>query len=97
MVVPSALISRMMAKNLLDEHGCQAQRRLVQQQQSRPGHERPPDGQHLLLAAGQGAAALCRSLPEPGEQRVHVLRVVGHFASRAGVAPHLEVLGDGQP
>ena len=46
--------------NLLDRLGqqgldqwAQTDKRLVQQQQSRLGHERPADGQHLLLSAAQ--------------------------------------------
>ena len=35
--------------------GGQAQGGLVQDEQFRIGHQRPPDGQHLLFAAGQVA------------------------------------------
>ena len=38
-------------ENLLDDQRRQAERRFVQQKQSRPAHERPRDRQHLLFAA----------------------------------------------
>ena len=38
----------------------QPERWLVEQQQARQAHQRPPDGQHLLLAAAQGAGDLPR-------------------------------------
>ena len=39
--------------DLRGDPGCEAERRLVQQQQSRPGDERAADREHLPLAAGQ--------------------------------------------
>ena len=45
-------------EDLLDEDGREAQRRLVEEQEARAGHQRPADGQHLLLAARQRAALL---------------------------------------
>src|SRR5215469_1958797 len=40
------------AKDRLDQDRRQPHRRLVEQQQARPRHQRPADGEHLLLAAG---------------------------------------------
>src|SRR6266508_1275942 len=41
-----------------DHHGGQAQRRLIEQQQPRPGRQGAADRAHLLFAAGQGAGEL---------------------------------------
>ena len=46
----------------LDHQRGKAQRWLVEQQEARPPHQRPPDREHLLLAAGQRAALLVSSL-----------------------------------
>ena len=52
-----------------------------------PG-ERPADGQHLLLAPGQGPRFLLAPLAEDGEQLVDVGDVVGQAAAvRRPVAP----------
>ena len=47
----------------------EAERRLVEQQQPRPRHQRAGDRQHLLLAARQRAAALVQALLQAREQR----------------------------
>ncbi len=47
----------------------EAERGFVQHQQARAAHQRAADRQHLLLAAGQGAAALGHALLEPRKQR----------------------------
>lgn len=39
-------------KDLLDDQGCQAERRLVHHQEPGPRHHGAGHGQHLLLAAG---------------------------------------------
>src|SRR5262249_23641503 len=39
------------AEDLLDQHGGEAQRWLIEQEQARAAHQRPSDRQHLLLAA----------------------------------------------
>ena len=51
--------------------GAKPERRLVQQQDLRIGHQRAADRQHLLLAAGQGARDLAEPLPQPREQLEH--------------------------
>ena len=61
----------------LDHQRRQAERRLVEQEQARPAHERPPDRQHLLLAARQRAAGLAQPLAEQREQLEHHLEVLG--------------------
>ena len=47
---------------------CQAERGLVQQQQLRLRHQRPGDGQHLLLAARKRSAALRLAFLEAGKE-----------------------------
>ena len=56
--------------DLADDAGREAERRLVEQEQLRAGHQRTADGQHLLLAAGQQAAALRTALLEHREHLV---------------------------
>src|ERR1700738_2419808 len=53
----------------------QPQRRLIQEQQPRAPHQVAGDGQHLLLAAGEGAAALVDTLLEPWKQLKHAFQV----------------------
>ncbi len=57
--------------DLPDDPRRQTEGRLVEQQQLRAGHQRPADGQHLLLAAGQQDAALGVPLGEHREHLVH--------------------------
>ena len=49
--------------------GARPERRLVEQEQPRPAHQRPPDREHLLLAARQRPAGLAEPLLEQREQR----------------------------
>src|SRR5881409_1872735 len=82
---------------LLDEHGGEAQRRLVEQHQDRLGHERAVDRQHLLLAAAERPRQLRSPLGQDGEARVHALeRPLDRALVGPRVRPHLEVLEDGQ-
>src|ERR1039457_2459028 len=55
-------------EDLLDDERRQTERRLVQEQKTRPAHQRPRDRQHLLLAAGKRSAALGRALLEAGKK-----------------------------
>src|SRR5690606_10873239 len=63
------------AEDLLDKVRRQAQRRLVQDEEARMGHERPGDDELLLLTAGQRAARLMQSLAEDRETLAHPLEV----------------------
>ncbi len=47
---------------------------LVEEQEARPRHEGPCDGQHLLLAARKRAAALALALLENGKEGKGALR-----------------------
>src|SRR4051794_14174523 len=79
----------------VDDDRRQAERRLVEEQQLRLGHQGAADREHLLLAAGHRAALLTLALLEAREQRVHAVEVLadaGGIAAREGA--HLEVLED---
>ena len=52
-------------------------RRFIQQQQLGRAHERAADGDHLLLAAGQGADHLAAALLKNGEQLVNLVQISG--------------------
>ena len=80
--MPCWLISVMMSKIWRHELGRQAHRRLVEQQHLGPGHQRPADGQHLLLAARQRAARLLAPLRQAGEEREDPVEVVGAASAR---------------
>ena len=55
-------------EDLVDDDRGEAHRELVGHDQRRVGDERPGQGQHLLLAAGQGPGRLVEAPPEDGEQ-----------------------------
>ena len=50
-------------EDLLDEQRREAERRLVEQQQARPTHQRARDRQHLLLAARQACRRVAGRAP----------------------------------
>ena len=58
------------SNTLVDDDRSQAQRWLVHEKQPWLRHQRAADGQHLLLAAAQGAGLLAASLGQPREQGV---------------------------
>src|SRR5262245_19748517 len=45
-------------EDLLGEQWCKPERRLIEQQQSRPAHQRTADREHLLLATRQRSPTL---------------------------------------
>src|SRR5690606_21004229 len=65
-VLPQQIATRL--DHPLDGHGSQAFRRLVQQNQVRIRHQRPSDGQHLLLAAAEAGAADLAPAGQLGKQ-----------------------------
>ncbi len=71
-------------EDLLHDQRRQAERRLVEQEQLGASHQRAGDGQHLLLAARQRAAALMLARLEQGKERVHVLQVLGEIGRIVG-------------
>ena len=79
------------AEHLADVDRCQAQRRLVQQQQLRPAHQRAGNRQHLLFAARQGPGALGKTLLQNREHLVHALEVFLIVRCIRKSATHLQV------
>ncbi|CFM03699.1 Uncharacterised protein [Bordetella pertussis] len=74
-------------ENALDQHGRQAQRRLVQQHQAGLGDQRPAYRQHLLLAARQIARQPAAPLVQPREVAIHQIEIgarAGAPAQRVG-------------
>ena len=63
-------------ENLLDDDRREAERRLVEQEQGRTGHDRAGNGEHLLLAARKRAARLEATLRQNGEQVEDVVEVL---------------------
>ena len=62
-----------------------------------PRHERPADGEHLLLPAGEGAGELALPLAEDGEEPVDALQVrldARGAPAQLDVAPEQQVLPD---
>ena len=82
--MPSALMRPDQREQLLDQQRRQTERRLVEDQQPRLGHQSASDGEHLLLAAGQRAGALALPLGEPRENREHALAVAARGARGRG-------------
>ena len=81
-------------EDLTRDQGRKTERRLVQEQEARAAHQRAADREHLLLAAGQRAAALRHAFPQPRKQVEHALEggcaIV--LAREGGVRAHLQVL-----
>src|SRR6266571_5018193 len=75
------------------EDRCKPHGRFVEQQQLRPGHQRPPDRAHLLLAARQRPRLLALPFREPREEREDTVQVLSDLRPiRALKGAHLEVL-----
>jgi hypothetical protein len=55
-------------EDLLDHTRPEALRRLVEEEEIRPGHEAAAEGDHLLLPAGQRARQLLAPLAEHGKR-----------------------------
>src|SRR5260221_8150694 len=56
------------APDFRDDDRRQALRRLIHQQHARIAHQRPADGEHLLLAARQRPGVLALAFLQPGKQ-----------------------------
>ena len=56
--------------------GDEPERRLVEDEQPRLGHQAAADGEHLLLAAGERAGALALPFGEAREDREHALAIL---------------------
>src|SRR5437763_5078455 len=82
-------------EDLVDEDGCQSERRLVEEQHLGLGHQPAGDGQHLLLAAGERAADLVEALADPREERQHVFQVAADpVPILTPVGPQAEIVSD---
>src|SRR5206468_8296177 len=82
-------------EDLVDDLRRQAERGLVEQQEARHRHQRPPDRDHLLLAARERAGELSPALAQDGESGEDALEALGApRACRGRVAADLEVLLD---
>src|SRR6185369_6545825 len=79
-------------KDLANDQRGKPERRLVEQQKPRPGHEGPRNGQHLLLAARQRATALALPCLEYGEHREDALAVLFEVFGIGDRGAHLQVL-----
>ena len=66
-VIPWRRELRHQLVELAHDERSQAHRELVEQEDARIGDEGPRDGEHLLLAAGEGARHLTAPLLQPGE------------------------------
>ena len=69
-------------EHLLDQQRRQAERRLVEDQQPRLGHQAAADREHLLLAAGQRAGGLRRTAPAAAGRRRRCVRGCGARRAR---------------
>ena len=80
-------------EQLLADQRRQAERRLVEQKQTRMRHQRPADAHHLLLAAAHGADNLLLALGQARKQRqdlAETCRLV--LACAPGIGPQQQVL-----
>jgi len=85
------------ARDLAHDDGGEAERRLVEEQALGLGHEPAPDGQHLLLAARERAAALLEALAEPRKELVHVVEIPADVAPVPPlIGAHPEIVQHGE-
>ena len=78
-------------EDALDHDGGQAQGGLIHHNDLGAGHQGAAHGQHLLLAAGQGARGLPGPLLQTGEQVIHPVQIVLQ-AVCSEIGPDLQVL-----
>ena len=76
----------------LDDHRREPERGLIEQEDRRPRHQRPPDRQHLLFAAREAAGTLRCALLQAREIAEHALDVGGKLLARPAEGPDLQVL-----
>src|SRR5215470_18799876 len=81
------------AEDLAGDEWGEAEGRLVEKEETWPGHEGAGHREHLLLAAGQRAGLLAAPLGEDGKVRAHAIHVGGeHPAVAAHVGAQAQVL-----
>ncbi len=79
-------------EQLVEQLRREAERRLVEHEQSRPRHERAPDREHLLFAAAHRPGELIAPLLEPCEEAKHLAHPRLALVARGEIAAELEVL-----
>src|SRR3546814_5992024 len=83
--------------DLLDDERGQSERWLVEEQDLRLGHQRPPDGHHLLLAAREVAGGVAAAALQHREEVHHaVVGLVDPLLVPPGEGAGAEVLVDGE-
>jgi hypothetical protein len=68
----------------------------VEEEERRVAEQRAGDGDHALLAAGEGGGALAEEAAHVGEELEDLRHVPGGGAGASGAARGFEILGDGQ-
>ena len=82
-------------EHMFDQHGREAHRRLVEQQEFRFGHQRATEREHLLLATGQRSGRLTQPLLQAGKHVEDELLDVRPRRRTAGSdGAELKMLGD---
>src|SRR5207249_1080614 len=81
---------------LLDQHRREAERRLVEQHESRLCHEGAADGEHLLLASGEVSGVAGAAFTESWKVRIHGFEVGPTIPISAGVGAREQILLDRQ-
>ena len=82
-------------EHAIDQHRRQAGGGFVQHQQPRTPHQALRDREHLLLPAGERAAALVTFLRDFRKERQGFLDPAGAFAARHVVTGDQKIVGDG--
>ena len=70
--------------------------RLVEDQQPRICHQRPPDSQHLLFAARQVTAGMVQSFAKPREQLQHGVQCPAQAAIDTRTVEGIQILGNAE-
>ena len=90
--MPSRVDGLDQREQLLDQQRREAERRLVEDQELRLGHQAAPDRQHLLLAAGQRAGALAPAARQAaGRSRTRGSRLCRAARAAAAIGAEIEV------
>ena len=84
------------AEELAHDHGRETERRLVEEEQLRPAHQRAAEREHLLLAARERPGALASALLHPREVLGDALDVLLDLTVAPRVRAEAQVLGHGQ-
>ena len=80
-------------KHLLHHRRSKPERGFIDQQQARTGHQRAPDGHHLLLSARERPGGLPAALLQDGKHAVdHRQAFFAEGPRRLAITTHIEVL-----